>query len=86
MSQQLRPAPAERTGEEHARRSGVRLAALAERFRYLRSSSRPCPPSTPGRPPSTPGRPAYAEAVSSYADLTTDQLRAAALAALRHRP
>ncbi|TNC28244.1 ATP-binding protein [Amycolatopsis alkalitolerans] len=60
-------------------RSGLRLVALAERFRYLRQFQ-----PTMSLPPET-GQPAYAEVASSYAGLDTAELQAAALATLRDR-
>ena len=44
----------QRSGDEQATRSGVRMTALAERFRSLGPSSRPCPPRAPVTRPSTP--------------------------------
>ena len=61
------------------------MIALAERCRFLRNFQ---PTMSPARARDTAeqaDRSAYDDAVSSYADLGPDQLRAAALAALRER-
>jgi hypothetical protein len=79
-------ARAERTGEAHALRSGARMVALAERFAYLRQFQPTMSAARAREAAERADRSAYAEAASSYADLTADQLRAAALALLRHRP
>ena len=76
---------AARTGDERAARSGARLVALAERFRFLRNFQ---PTMSAARAPqaaTNADRPAYDEAVSSYAGLDAGELRAAALALLRAR-
>ena len=75
-----------RTGEQRATRSGARLVALAERFRFLRNFQPTMSAAGARRAAEQADRPAYEEAVSSYAGLGRDQLRAAALAALRERP
>ena len=64
-------------------RSGVRLAALAERFGFIRgfSTTRECA----GQEAEHADKEAYADAVSAYASLTRDELPAAAVAALRER-
>jgi predicted ATPase/DNA-binding SARP family transcriptional activator len=70
------------TGEA---RSGVRLIALAERFKFLRGF-RPTVSVTDVRNAvENADEPAYADAVSEYAGLSLPELRAAALAALRAR-
>jgi hypothetical protein len=74
-----------RTGDKRATRSGVRLVALAERFRFLRNFQPTMSASRARQAATHAGRPAYDEAVSSYAGLGADELRAAALAALRGR-
>lgn len=75
----------ERTGDRHATRSGARLVALAERFRYIRQF--PTMSAARARHAAERAdRSAYADAVSSYADLDRDGLRAAAFAALHDRP
>ena len=74
-----------RAGDRRATRSGTRMVALAERFRFLRGFQ-PTMSSTRARHAAQQAdRSAYDEAVSSYADLYHEQLRAAALAALRER-
>jgi predicted ATPase/DNA-binding SARP family transcriptional activator len=75
----------ERTGDDRATRSGARLVALAERFRYLRQFQPTMSGSRARQAAERADRSAYADAVSSYADLDLDGLRAAALAALRER-
>jgi predicted ATPase/DNA-binding SARP family transcriptional activator/tetratricopeptide (TPR) repeat protein len=74
-----------RTGDERATRSGARMIALAERFRFPRNFQ-PTMSSARARQAATDAdRPAYDEAVSSYAGLGHEDLRAAALDALRAR-
>ncbi|MCX4824542.1 AfsR/SARP family transcriptional regulator [Streptomyces sp. NBC_01142] len=74
-----------RTGDEHRRRSGTRLVALAERFRYARNFQ-PTMSSTRARHTAEQAdRAAYADAVSEYAALDRDELRAAALTVLQER-
>jgi hypothetical protein len=75
----------QRTGDEHATRSGVRLVALAERFRFLRGFQPTMSAARARHAAEQADRSAYADAVSGYADLGRDELRAAALAALRAR-
>jgi predicted ATPase len=75
-----------RAGDERATRSGARMVALAERFRFPRNFH---PTMSAGRARDVAeqaDRPAYHDAVSSYADLGEQDLRAAALAALGARP
>jgi tetratricopeptide (TPR) repeat protein len=67
------------------RESGVRLIALAERFRYLRTFQPTMSSARVRQAAEQADRPAYEEAVSSYAGLDRDGLRAAACAALRAR-
>jgi predicted ATPase/DNA-binding SARP family transcriptional activator len=74
-----------RTGDRRASRSGVRLIALAERFRYLRQFQPTMSPVRAGQAAERADGSAYADAVSSYADLGPDERRTAALAALRDR-
>jgi predicted ATPase/DNA-binding SARP family transcriptional activator len=74
-----------RTGDERATRSGARMIALAERFRFPRNFQPTMSSSRARRPATQADRPAYDEAVSSYAGLGHEDLRAAALAALRAR-
>jgi hypothetical protein len=74
-----------RAGDQGDRRSAARMIALAERFRFLRNFQ-PTMASTRARQAGQQAdRSAYDEAVSSYADLGEEDLRAAALAALRER-
>jgi predicted ATPase/DNA-binding SARP family transcriptional activator len=75
-----------RAGDKRATRSGVRLVALAERFRFLRNFQPTMSAARARQAATHADRPAYDEAVSSYAGLGADELRAAALAALRARP
>jgi predicted ATPase/DNA-binding SARP family transcriptional activator len=74
-----------RAGDRRAARSAARMIALAERFRFPRNFQ-PTMASTRARHAAGQAdRSAYDEAVSSYADLGEEDLRAAALAALRAR-
>ena len=75
-----------RAGDERATRSGARMAALAERFRFLRNFQPTMSADRAHRTATKAGGPAYDDAVSSYAGLGEEDLRAAALAALRARP
>jgi hypothetical protein len=74
-----------RAGDERATRSGARMIALAERLRFLRNFQPTMSSARARRAAEQADRSAYDEAVSSYADLGHEQLRAAALAALRER-
>jgi hypothetical protein len=74
-----------RAGDEDATRSGTRMIALAERFRYLRNFQPTMSAAHARRAAEEADRPAYDDAVSSYADLDREGLLAAALAALRAR-
>jgi hypothetical protein len=74
-----------RTGDERATRSGVRMIALAERFRFPRNFQPTMSTARARQAATQADRPAYDEAVSSYAGLGQEDLRAAALAALRER-
>jgi predicted ATPase/DNA-binding SARP family transcriptional activator len=65
--------------------SGVRLTALAERFGFLHGFQPTMSTARARQAAEQADRAAYAEAVSAYAALDRDGLRAAALAALRHR-
>jgi predicted ATPase/DNA-binding SARP family transcriptional activator len=65
--------------------SGVRMIALAERFRFVRGFQPTMSAARVTRIAEQADRSAYADAVSSYADLAPDTLRAEALAALRAR-
>jgi tetratricopeptide (TPR) repeat protein len=76
---------AERTGDDRATRSAVRMVALAERLRFLRGFQPTMSPARARHAAEQAARPAYDDAVSSYADLGREDLRAAALAALRAR-
>jgi len=75
----------ERAGDAGATRSGARLVALAERFRFLRGFQPTMSAMGARQAAEQADRPAYDEAVSSYAGLGPEALRAAALAALRAR-
>jgi predicted ATPase/DNA-binding SARP family transcriptional activator len=74
-----------RTGDQRATRSGARMVALAERFRFLRNFQPTMSAARARHAAERADRPAYDEAVSSYAGLGQEDLRAAALAALRER-
>jgi hypothetical protein len=74
-----------RTGDRRATSSGVRMVALAERFRFPRNCQPTMATARARQAATRADRPAYDEAVSSYAGLSHQQLRAAALAALRAR-
>jgi hypothetical protein len=74
-----------RTGDERASRSGARMIALAERFRFLRGFQPTMSSARARHAAGQADRSAYDDAVTSYADLGRDELRAAALAALRER-
>jgi hypothetical protein len=65
--------------------SGVRLVALAERLGFLRNFQPTMSAARARRAAEQADRPAYEDAVSSYAGLDHEDLRAAALAALRAR-
>src|SRR6266545_3739663 len=75
----------ERTGDERASRSGARMIALAERFRFLRGFQPTMSSARARQAAEQADRSAYDDAVSSYADLDREDLRAAALTALRAR-
>ena len=74
-----------RTGDDRAARSGARMTALAERFRFLRGFQPTMSSARARHAAEQADRPAYDDAVSSYAELGRDDLRAAALAALQER-
>jgi hypothetical protein len=74
-----------RSGDERAVSSGTRMIALAERFRFLRAFQPTMSPAGARDAAERANRSAYDEAVSSYADLGPDELRGAALEALRAR-
>jgi len=76
---------AERTGDDRAARSGARMIALAERFRFLRGFQPTMSSASARHAAEQADRSAYDDAVSSYADLGREDLRAAAVAALRAR-
>ena len=76
---------AERTGDRGAAATGVRLVALAERFRFSRNFQPTMSPDRAHRTAEQAEPEAYAAAVSAYSDLDLDQLRAAALAVLAER-
>ena len=75
----------ERTGDPRATRSGARMIALAERFRYVRGFQPTMSVAHARDIAEQADKPAYADAVSSYADLGRDALRAAAATALQAR-
>jgi predicted ATPase/DNA-binding SARP family transcriptional activator len=75
----------QRSGDEQATRSGVRLVALAERFRFPRTFQPTMSAARARQTAEHADRPAYAEAVSTYADLGREELRAAAQTALAAR-
>jgi len=76
---------AQRTGDERAARSGVRMIALAERFGF-QHGFRPTMSTPRARQAAQNANgPAYDDAVSSYAGLDPDALRAAAQALLQAR-
>jgi predicted ATPase/DNA-binding SARP family transcriptional activator len=79
---------ANRTGDRKAARSGARLVALAERFRFLRNFQPTMSAARARQAARQADGPTYDEAVSSYAGLGAGELRAAAQAALagRERP
>jgi len=70
---------------DRAPRSAARMVALAERFQYLRQFQPTMSVARARHAAEHADRSAYADAVSSYADLGPEELRAAALAALRER-
>ena len=74
-----------RTGNGRATRSGVRMVALAERFRFPRNFQPTMSTARVRQAATDADRPAYDEAVSSYAGLGQEELRAVALSALRAR-
>jgi hypothetical protein len=74
-----------RTGDERATRSGARMVALAERLRFPRNFQPTMSTARARQAATQADRPAYDEAVSSYAGVGEEDLRAAALAALRER-
>ncbi|HKE71720.1 MAG TPA: hypothetical protein VKB55_20855, partial [Nocardioidaceae bacterium] len=76
---------ADRTGDRGVAATGVRLVALAERFRFSRNFQ---PTMSPDRARQTAEQAepeAYAAAVSAYSGLELDELRTAALAVLAER-
>jgi predicted ATPase/DNA-binding SARP family transcriptional activator len=74
-----------RTGDHRATGSGARMIALAERLRFPRNFQPTMAAARARRAATDADRPAYDEAVSSYAGLGHEDLRAAALDALRAR-
>src|SRR6266511_1118848 len=75
----------QRSGDERATRSGVRMVALAERFRFPRNFQPTMTAARARHAAEHAPRSAYADAVSTYTDLGLDDLRAAAQTALRVR-
>jgi predicted ATPase/DNA-binding SARP family transcriptional activator len=74
-----------RSGDQRAVSAGARMIALAERFRFVRAFQPTMSSARARGAAERADRSAYDDAVSSYADLGPDELRAAALAALRAR-
>ena len=74
-----------RTGDARATRSGVRMIALAERFRFNCGFQPTMSADRVRGLAEDADRPAYAEAVSAYTGLGADALRAAASAAVLER-
>ena len=74
-----------RGGDAQATTSGVRMVALAERFRFPRMFQPTMSAARVRHAAEHADGPAYAEAVSTYADLGREELRAAALTALAAR-
>jgi predicted ATPase/DNA-binding SARP family transcriptional activator/tetratricopeptide (TPR) repeat protein len=75
----------QRSGDERATRSGVRMVALAERFRFPRNFQPTMSAARARHAAEHADRSAYADAVSTYADLGREELRAAAQTALAAR-
>jgi hypothetical protein len=73
------------TGEPGAMRSGARMIALAERFRFGRGFQPTMSVARVRQVAEDADRPAYLDTMSSYAGLDPDALRAAALAHLGSR-
>lgn len=71
---------------EATRRSGARMIALAERFRFVCGFQPTMRPQTARQDAENADGPAYSDAVSEYAGLSRDSLREAALALLSVRP
>ena len=74
-----------RARDDRATASGVRLIALAERFRFLRRFQPTMSSARARQAAEQADGPAYADAVSAYAGLGRGELPAAALTALRAR-
>ncbi|MFI7547116.1 ATP-binding protein [Actinoplanes sp. NPDC049599] len=79
-------ARARRAGDPALARSAVRMIALAERFRFLRSFQPTMSAAAARADAEQADRTAYGEAVAAYARLDPAGCRAAALALLRERP
>jgi len=75
----------ERADDERVTRSGAAMIALAERFRFLRSFQPTMSADRARHAAERVSRSAYDDAASLYADLGREELRAAALTALRAR-
>jgi len=75
----------QRSGDERATRSGVRMVALAERFRFPRYFQPTMSAARARDAAEHADRSAYADAVSTYTDLGRGELRAAAQTALAAR-
>jgi len=74
-----------RAGDARAARSGARMVALAERFRFQQGFQPAISAARARQTAQDADAPAYADAVSSYAGLDPEGLRAAARAALEAR-
>jgi predicted ATPase/DNA-binding SARP family transcriptional activator len=77
---------AERDADRAAARTGARLVALAERFRYVRNFQPTMSSARARAEARTADEPAYDDALSSYAGLGPRELRARALDIVRARP
>jgi predicted ATPase/DNA-binding SARP family transcriptional activator len=75
----------ERAGDERVTSSAAAMIALAERFRFLRSFQPTMSADRARRAAQRASSSAYDDAVTAYAGLGREDLRAAALAALRAR-
>jgi tetratricopeptide (TPR) repeat protein len=75
----------QRSGDAQATGSGVRMVALAERFRFPRTFQPTMSAARARHAAEHADRSAYAEAVSTYADLGREELRAAAQTVLAAR-
>ena len=74
-----------RTADPRATRSGVRMIALAERFRFKSGFQPTMSAAPPARLAEEADKPAYTAAISAYAGLDPDELRATAAASILAR-